>query len=66
LFRNIGSDGCLFQNKAVNGIFRYNRLAQISEPSAEESVSLEGIGTPRADSILKLLFQIMNIQINTN
>lgn len=42
LFRNIGSDGCLFQNKAVNGIFRYNRLAQISEPTAEESVSLEG------------------------
>lgn len=42
LFRNIGSDGCLFQNKALNGIFRYNRLAHISEPTAEESVSLEG------------------------
>lgn len=42
LFRNIGSDGCLFENKAMNGIFRYNRLAHISEPTAEESVSLEG------------------------
>ena len=42
LYRNIGSDGSLFNKRDINIIFNKFRLSQISEPNADERASLEG------------------------
>ncbi|VDI54710.1 Hypothetical predicted protein [Mytilus galloprovincialis] len=42
LIRNIGSDGSLFNKRDLNAIFTRSLISKISEPTAEERVSLEG------------------------
>ncbi|XP_052093197.1 tyrosinase-like protein 1 [Mytilus californianus] len=42
LFRNIGSDGSLFNRPGINMLLSKLRLQQISEPMADENASVEG------------------------
>ncbi|XP_076091665.1 tyrosinase-like protein [Mytilus galloprovincialis] len=58
LYRNIGSDGCLFSKSRVNIILSRSRFQQISEPFADTGASVEGQHNSKhiwVDGVLNML-----------